>query len=368
MDTGTQQRLDHILEDEVKRGYRVKAVPASVNEQLEGEGGPAISRVRLTRLNPARRRKIAEVVQRQYHRDLQNPEILSREQVMKLVRERGEWTEQLEIEMKELQEKTNAEMGELFLNGIAKDDWTADLLKATSAFRAKLKALVAPEQEDSVERRLRRWIEYTSDQQKAYDEAYASEQGRETYSVDVDYMQLKVAVPDFEAQGYLEQIEDLRDKLQRFIKLQRNRIRLAELQQKQTKIFADTVEQRRDNAEEMARLYFVTERLDEEGRPLGPLVPTFDDLWNWPEDVIQWFLVEVYFFLNGIPDEAREYLQTFGFLKADGEDETIRSPNGESEPSDESPAPPNSKLDSSPATEASNSSDSSPVTTSTTAS
>jgi hypothetical protein len=346
MDEGTRQRLDSVLEDELRWGYRIKKLPDDLEQLLLHDCGLVVSRVRFMRLNPAKRRKIAQVVQRQYHKDLQNPDILSHEQIMKLVQERGEWSAEMEKEMQELQTSTSREMGDLFVNGVAQDSWTQLLLEASAGFRAKVNAQLDQDTAVEVMARFDRWLEFTPEKQAYYNAHYASLQGKERYSADFDLQMLMGAVLDLEAVQYLNDIDDLRDRLQRYVRLQQQRLRLAELQVRQAKIFSDSVEQRRDNTEELARLYFTAERVDEDGKPEGPLCPEFDMIWEFPEAVVQWLLVEAYFFLNGIPDEAREYLQTFGFIAADA-GETI-SPSGESEPSAESPAPLTSNPDSKP--------------------
>jgi len=343
MDSETRGRLDDVLEDEIHKGYRIKTLPKPLQQQLLDDCALTLSRIRLTRLNPSKRRKIAQVVQQQYHRDLQDTTILSHDQLLKLVQGRGEWTDALEDEMKSLQQSTSREMGDLFVDGLAQDTWSKDLLTAAASFRESVTEKVTNEKKhDAVIERFDRWLEFSPDRQELYDSLYASSQKRDTYSVDFDLQRLVESVPDVLAVEALHNIDDLRDRLNRYVRLQRNRIRLSDLQLKHARIFSDSVEQRRDNAEEMARLYFTSERVDDTGKPLGPLVGAFEGLWDFPEAVVQWLLVEAYFFLNGIPDEAREYLQTFGFIAADAV-ETI-SPSGESEPSDESPAPQNSNL------------------------
>lgn len=350
MEQQTQKRLDTVLEDELARGYRIKDVPQALAETLESECGVAVTRVRFTRLNPAKRRKISQVVQRQYHKDLQDPEILSHEQILKLVQERGEWSSALDKEMTDLQASTSREMGALFVNGVDQSSWTVQLLDAASAYREAISAHITDaDTAAAVLERFDRWLEWSKDRSDEYDAKHAAKQGRDVYSLDLDYQELVNAVPDLETIDHLNTIDDLRERLQRYVKLQKERLRLAELQLKHSKIFSDSVEQRRDNAEEMARLYFTTDVVDANGKPSGSLAAAFEDLWEFPEPVIQWLLVEAYFFLNGIPDEAREYLQTFGFLAADVGETT--SSSGESEPSDESPAPPTSRLDSSPVEE-----------------
>ena len=110
-----------------------------------------------------------------------------------------------------------------------------------------------------------------------------------------------------------------------------------------SRIFTDTVESRRDNTEEMARLYVTCERCDANRKPAGPLFPEFDGLWDLPDEAIQWLLIESYFFHNAVPDEARPYLETFGFLREG------RKESGESAPSEPSPDPQTSSSDSAPA-------------------
>lgn len=346
MDKSTEKRLDAVVEDDVRKGYRIKDLPADLQRELQEDGGPEIRRVRFTRLNPARRRKIAEVVQRQYHRDLKNPDILSHEQILQLVTERGEWSKSMQEEMKGLADTTNRQMGLLFAAGDS-GDAAQQLAKEAQDFRDWLRE-VTDDREDHEALLLAydRWLEYTSDRQVEYTEKYAASQERERYSVDLDFHRLSMACTDAERSQQLDRIDELRTKSEAMIRVQRDRMRLLELQIKHAKIFSDSVEQRRDNAEEMARMYFTTELVDDQEKPQGPLVFQFEDLWNFPEELVQWLLVESYFFQNGIPDEAREYLSTFGFLKAERTTNDSPSTTSESEPSVESPVPPTSKPDS----------------------
>jgi hypothetical protein len=48
-------------------------------------------------------------------------------------------------------------------------------------------------------------------------------------------------------------------------------------------------------------------------------------LWEFPDEVIQWLLIESYFFHNAIPDEARPYLEAYGFLQAGRERQNEQS-------------------------------------------
>lgn len=345
MDTDSEKRLDAVNEDEVRRGYRLKTLPAALHQPMRDEQLPVIERVRFTRLNPARRRKIAEIVQRRYHQDLRNPDILSHEQLMKLVTERGEWNEQMTKDMKELQETVNRRMGILYFAQDS-DNSVRDLWQKADEFRALVAEKVPAEHQRVLLDTFNRWVDYTPDAKEYYDQHHAPAQNRETYSLDLDLQRLYNLLPGHTARTLLDTIEGLRDRVQDLLLLQRDRLRLLELQTKYAKIFSDSAEQRRDNAEEMARMYFCTEKVDEAGAPQGALTATFEDLYNFPEDVIQWLLLESYFFQNGIPDEAREYLETLGFLGAERGSTEKESANSESAASAESPVPPSSKDDS----------------------
>jgi len=346
MDKSTEKRLDVVVEDEVRQGYRIKSLPEKLLTLLQEDGGPDIRRVRFTRLNPGKRRKIAEVVQRQYHRDLKNPDILSRDQVLRHVVERGEWSADMDTEMKDLQERTSREMSLLFFDGAQDASWATELMKEASAFRDWLKEVAPGEHQAKLVTVFDRWVDYIPQRQDEYTARFAEDQARERYSHDFDYQQLQILIDHPEVFDRLNAIDDLRDKVSRVMVLQQDRLRLVELQVRHAKIFADCVEQRRDNAEEMARVYFTVDLVGDDNKVLGLLTATFDELWDLPEDVVQWLLVESYFFQNGIPDEAREYLETFGFIKADRDGETKPSASGDSGASDESPAPPSSSSDS----------------------
>jgi hypothetical protein len=369
MEQDTKKRLDNVLEDELRLGFRLKYLPPTLAESLVATGGTPITRVRFSRLNPSRRRKISELVQRQYHKDLRDPDILSHEQILKLVSDRGEWSKAMDDEMERLRDETGKSMGELYANGLVNSEWGVELLDLSALFRQKIMTCLPDvDAQHQMVRIFDRWAEFSKERQDDYTARYAEGQSREAYSADVDMQRLLVVVAgDSEASEMLYQIDELRDRLHKFFLLQKDRVRLSTLQLKHLKIFSESVEQRRDNAEEMARLYFTTECVDESGLPTGALTVQFQDLWEFPEDVVQWLLLEAYFFLNGIPDAAREYLETFGFLKADQANETNPSPDGESAPSDGLPGPLTSNSATEvPAVTAVESSDASVLTISTT--
>lgn len=367
MDQDTQARLDALLEEEIRRGYRIKAVPQHLRDQLKGEGLTDMAFVRFTRLNPRRRSKISEAVQRRYHADLKNENILSNDQIAKLTEARGEWTKVQSERMIELMAETQRLQGELYIDGLADQNWHADMQEAEKLLRESIGAAeyVDPAEQNKVLDVLARWVDYTPHVRDAYTVLYGAEQELEQYSPDRDLQWLLDRMPTVDASDALQLIDELRDRVLRYMDLQQKRTELVQLQNRHARIFADSVESRRDQAEEMARVYFCSEVVTEDEKPVGPLAATFDALWDCPEEFIQWLIIEHYFFANGLPDAARDYLETFGFLKADRESpEATSTANGVSTPSVESPAPQSSKDALPPAvvTDASSSTPAAPTT------
>jgi len=115
----------------------------------------------------------------------------------------------------------------------------------------------------------------------------------------------------------------------------------------------------------MARLYFTSERVAE-GKAAGSLAPSFDDLYEFPPELVKWLVEEQFFFHNGIPRSAREFLDDFGFQKAERSPEAEASTgtsDGSNEPSGESPVLPAPNSDSPPVETAVDSSASEAATT-----
>lgn len=346
----TTERLDALLEDEIRKGFRIKEVPEELQMLVKSEGITPFERVRFTRPNPRRKAKIADAVQKRYHADLKNPDILSNEQISKFVEERGEWTPIMAEKMFNLLDETQRLQGELYVEGIGEADWQAEMLTAAAALRDELEKA---DYKDVAEKQnvlaiLERWSAYMPSHRGAYTQMYAKDQDLAEYSVDRDLVFLMDRMPSEASVAALHTLDDLRDKAVRYMELQMKRRDLVILQNKHAKIFADSVESRRDQSEEMARVYFCSEQVDAEDKPLGALAKTLDLAWDLPEEMIRWLIIEHYFFANGLPDAARDYLETFGFLKAERGKNEETTVAGDSAPSVESPAPQSSKADTTP--------------------
>jgi hypothetical protein len=358
MDEQIQKRLDGIVEDDIRRGYRNKTIPADLLASLEESQSldatsPVFRRVRFTKLTAKKKRLINEEVIKRYHADLKNPHLLSTEQLKKLNMERGEWTKEMEARKQELTETTNRMMKELYSEGFdQREEW---LTRKETAYLLARRAIdrglddhgkeVATTEAERTEllTLLDRWARWNPDVQADYTSQYSEGQGLSYYSPDRDAHKLLDKMPTLEGIEALNELDDYRDKIWRYIECVKLRHELLDLQVKEAKMLADSVEQRRDTTEEMARLYFCCDVLGEHDIAQGPLTKTYDALWDLPDDVLQWLLIQIYFFFQGTPDvdDAEEFLQQWGFIPAP---QATTSDNS-SGPSDASLAEPNSSTD-----------------------
>ena len=321
-----EARLDPIVEDDVRRGNKVKAVPPQLQKELAEWELPTFTHIKMTRLNPARRRKITEVVQRAYHKDLKDAELLSNDQVMKLVVERGEWSPAMDVRMKELGEKTTAQMAGLYAEGSTKSrEWISELTSIGEHIDALVDETDEPMDKQKYLDVFARWRDYRPALQASYQERYPDALKDGLYYPDSDLSWLMDNAPTLEVADLLDDYEQLNSKVRRYLELIEERTEFEDLRVKKLRMFANTVESRRDNAEEMARVYFSTEKCDEAGVPQGPVAASFEALYEFPDAMITWLIEEQFFFHNAIPDETREFLSAFGFL-------TAEAPKQEAEP------------------------------------
>lgn len=358
MDEEMRDRIDQMTEDMVAKGYRDLVLPDHIAaaQRAACQFSPSLipfDRVRLLQLNPAKRSRINKQVTKRYNQDLQDPDMLSTAQLRRINIERGEWSEDKEARIRELTDLTNDLMVGLSHDGFDYSaKWNQELYEAYTKARGMLDG-------DEALERFDRWYAWSPDRQDEYTVQYAASQHLPEYSVDRDLGWLIRAVDDPEFGDSMNQIDELRDRLRRFAECMELRSELFDLQLRQSKMLADSVEQRRDVCEEMARLYYCVERIDAEGVGLGPLTKTFDDLWEMPDDVVRFLQTKLYMFLRGQPDsdEENRFLETWGFLPAPPE-------TGSKESSDASLVEPSSNTDSQDATATPAASSESPTATS----
>jgi hypothetical protein len=323
LDREINERLDTIVEDDVRKGWKLVTLPDYYQEMLQDDELPELEVLRFLRMNPARKRTVAELVQRRYHKDLQDENLLSEAQVRVLAAKRGEWTEDHEKRLADASTRSNALMTNLYASGFASgaEKWAGTIQGHTETVREALDGNA-----DLLEV-FNRWIDYKSDLRDEYTVKYAELQQLPRYSPDRDFMAL---TQDSEAvSALIEELDDLKTRVENYFDLLKVRQEQMELQVRRDRLFDQTAESRRDTAEELARLYVTTTVCSTEGLEVGPLAPTFDALWQFPFEVLQYLTSEAYLWHNGIPDEAREYLEVFGFL-------ANKRPNGPVTPSDAS--------------------------------
>jgi hypothetical protein len=171
---GDEQRHDVIVEDDVRRGWAVVEVPTPLQNEVKEAGITPFTHIRLTRLNPTRRRKITEVVQRAYFRDLKDSELLSTSQVKELVESRGEWTAKHEERLVLLHERTTSKMMTLYHEGVRRSqEWLDDLGKLRTRFVDIVDSSELGEDiKLGLKTRFERWFTYTPRQQTEYQQRF----------------------------------------------------------------------------------------------------------------------------------------------------------------------------------------------------
>jgi len=332
MEPKEQELQDLLVEDQVRRGWSVVPIPESVHAFLveahaEDPTIPTWPAVRFHKLTHKMRRDIATAVQRKYNADLQDAGLLSTAELMKLTVKRGEWSLENDARIEELQQRVGELMRGLSApRGERHLAWTQRLNDAYQ----ELRKILLEAQPDIVPV-YDRWANYDPANLAVYSGMYAPEQGGSSYSHDADYQRLAEQVP-FESIDLLEEVNQLTDHMRDFLLLNELQAELRDLSDRRARIFAESIENRREMAESMIRLEALTQWADKDGKPQGPIKGA-DGL---PTPVLDWLLVECHFFLQGVPQETREYLQQWGFLPAPQE-------SGSSASSDASPAEPPSK-------------------------
>lgn len=351
MDAAQQLAADQIADDELARGYRVKSVPEHINTALRGEGLPELTFIRFMRLNPARRRKVAETTQRAYHRDFKDDDILSTEQLLRLARDRGEWTDEMQSELQELKELVASAQRSLYFDGVKGSNWIVELEELIGAIDSELRAQSDESSLADIQRYMQvltRWAYFADSELASYTSLYAKEQGTEEYIIERDYEFLMQHAPTPEIRSDLDRIQDLSAKLEKFKVFVVQREKRDELGARYARIMAESAESRRENMQAMANVYFCASQSTEDGVAGAPIAPTFDSFWDFPDVAVTWLIDEYYFFANNIPDSTRDFMETFGFIPATPAPKPGAA--GESPASDASPEAPTDKSDTPAAT------------------
>lgn len=345
-----EQQTDAIVLDEVVRGFRIETVPPNIQSLLEmiheeNENIPVWTKIRFERLTPRGKALVGDETVNQFNADVRSGKYMSREEMRKLAIERGMWTEDEEVKMNELQAKSTNDMQALYLEGFDRNvEWLKELGDRTSAY---LTAIKESDKDSEVKLKvpvvLDRWLAYHETNRAQYTELFAEDQGRPEYSADADFVYLVEQATTDEVADHISEMESLKRKLQKLAEIIDMRNELDKLTEKRAKLFTDTIESRRDRATELANVYYGTKVLNDKNKPIGRLTPNFNDMWDLPDGVLNWLLLQAYFFYEGVPEHVKEYMAAWGFLPAERE-------RGSSQASDESPVPQSGKSDTSEST------------------
>jgi hypothetical protein len=249
---------------------------------------PTFGAVKLARATPRQESLIAEARRKQTHKDMRDPDVLSRDQLEKLAVEKGMWTPGLTERITELTHKTGEAMGLLEFIGFKSFE---DVLQDFQNVVKKLLDLYADD--EPMQKMISEYFDLDGtpnliDRTKIIDNAVGS------------------VVDDLMDQG--DQVRSQLDLLKEMFKVRKE---LNELQQRQSRVFLDSLENRADRAEELAILYHCIK----DATTGKPLWPTYEEIWDARPEDIEILMTEYHYFRHGITDEFKETLGKYGFIK-----------------------------------------------------
>lgn len=241
----------------------------------------------ICRPTPAVERKISEERRKVYHNDLRNPDILTSEQVLELLKPRGIWSE----EHNERLEKLTAESAQLMARLTALGFETpsklyVDILKVHKKLETSF-----PEMSPEVSLALERIFNIGTPLETE------------------DLMLLREAATNSDMHELIEKTEILllqADLSREFSEVKTN---LSKLMETHNRYFRDTIEARAIQAERMARIFYCFRNGDDK-----PLWESLDKMWDEDPDNIAWLSAQLYYFEYGITDEHARALEVHGFM------------------------------------------------------
>jgi hypothetical protein len=292
---------------------------------------PKFGAVRITRPTPGQEKLIAEARRGQTHKDMRDPDVLSNDQLERLAIEKGMWTADMSARITDLTQKTGEAMG--LLESIGFQTFDAVL----EDFQSTVKALL-----DSYE-----------------DNAPIAETVSRYFDLDekpsvADRAAITDAAPGSQIDDLMDKGDHLRVQIDLLNEMFKVRKELNSLQEKQSRVFLDSLEKRSDRAEELATIYYCATLVDG-----GYLWPSYADIWNSRTEDVEFLLQEYHYFRHGITEEFRETLGKYGFIKrltdtkassADSHDQPGPSSDGESQEKAQSPSSPATESQPGPST------------------
>lgn len=288
MDIRTEQAIEATLEAELIYNERVVT-------------HPKFGKVRIKRPTPAEERLISEARRRQYHADLKDDAILSKDEIEAIAIRRGMWSPALTARLKDLTRRTGEAMAILDTIGFESFD---DLMASYGAAETDLTVLFGENEE--IRPVIRRYF------------SLGEKPAIADRSAIID------AAPSSRVDDVLEKAEGLRVQIEVLEEMLKLRSELWDLQMKQTRLYVDSLESRSDRAEELAKVYYCMSQAESGGR----LWPTVDEIWNAEAEDIEILILEFHYFVHGTTDQTKEAMAKYGFIKR----LTDTKPSSESSP------------------------------------
>lgn len=264
---------DRILEHELVHNERV------INHKRFGE-------LRLKRPTPAMERQIAEQRRKVYHKDLQDESILTKDEVQKMLEKRGIWSSVQDDRIKKLTEESGTLMVKLTALGY---ESVNDLYESFSALESQLREDF--KDLDDVEEVLGRLFNTEADM------------------INADLHTLRTNSTNSDMVARVDELVSLRMQYVLLVKFAEVKKELNELLNTYTVFFADTIEERAQQAEKMATIYTCVRKPNG-----GPLWEAFEQMWDEDPDTIAWLSAQYFYFQHGIDDTYAETLQKHGFM------------------------------------------------------
>lgn len=252
---------------------------------------PILGPVRFRRPTPNQERLIAEERRKQYQKDMQDENILSRDEIQTIAIRRGMWSPDLTQKIADLTIQTGEAMGLLnMLSFNSLDDLLKDHKRVVEAL-----LMTFPDEGEGSEYRetVRSYLDLNNEGTAAQRKEIADN----ATSSDVDDL--------------LDEGDKLRTQIELLTSMAKVRKELNELYEKQARLFVDSIESRAERAEEIATLYHCT-RNAETGKPL---FGSLSEIWDAPAEIIEWLTLEMHYFRQGVTEEFKATLGKYGFIK-----------------------------------------------------
>jgi hypothetical protein len=260
---------------------------------------------------------IGEIRRRRFHKDMEDPSILSRAELEKIAIRRGVWSKEDSNKSLMLQQQIGQIMGALDSVGYHTVDEV--LTKYNATIQKLFVEFDSHERKDEIMATINRYFDLDNDEPNPE-----------------DHTTIFKAAPNSNVEEHLSEARLYRTQIKLLQELQKARAELEPLLVTSAKLFKDSIEMRADREEALAKLYYCVKQNDK------PLWPSFENMLDVNPRDLELLMEDMYFFERGIPDKDRTVLGRHGFtLRApieatsdDSQGSPLPNSNGESQPNE----------------------------------